>query len=301
VYKGLVDFTASMKGSLSQGRAGGRLNIAGMSVRNRQTLLQVDGLRCDYPFEVVFSPDVAADSLLVAGKEEIIANEFFSREANVSVASVRAAHPTRGTSFEYVRDLSALATMEDNVFRLSDLRARVMDGALYGRLIAVNLGGLDLGGSSLKTLPERLEYRLAMDITNINIALLDDPGSAHKKAGAELSLNASVLGRGVTMTREISATGHVNIHKIGKKFANRLMKGLSTEQGKSKLGGSAQWVMDNFMRVRGFNFTLDRGLVYATVPLKPGPFGFIAGVENNMVSFDRLPIQEYLKKISREE
>jgi len=69
----------------------------------------------------------------------------------------------------------------------------------------------------------------------------------------------------------------------------------------SKLGPLGQFVMDNFMRVKGFNFTLDRGLVYASVPLSPGVFGRIVGVENNMVRFDRLPVQEYLKKLGREE
>ncbi len=301
LYQGLVSMNASLKGNLSRGRSWGTLFIKGMNIKNRDSGLEVAEVACDYPFEVMFSPDMAAESLLVSGKEEIITNEFFKKKPNFFVGSVKAKHPSRDFTFQYLRDLSAVMTFENNVFTITDLRAHVMEGALYGRQIAVNLGSLDPAGSGMKNLTGRIEYRMAADVTNMNIALLDDPDRKERDRDASLSLNASFSGRGVNVNRELTATGYVNIHKIGKKFASRLMRGLSTEKGKSKLGSLGQFVMDNFMRVRGFNFTLDRGLVYTTVPLKPGIFGFIAGVENNVVSFDRLPLQEYLKKIAREE
>ena len=301
MYRGLMDVRASMKGSLSDGRATARIITKDMDVRNRDTRAEIEKMTCDLPLEAVFSRTGSARSILAADKEEIITNDFFREKPNLFVRALRAKHPAREEVFEYVRDLSAAVSSERNVYRVSELKGFAMEGPVYGREIALSLGGLDLEGAGVRNLPDSMEYVLRLDASNMDIALLDDADERKEKRDALLSFNANFSGRGINTDREITANGYVNIHRIGKKFANRLMRGLSTEKGKSKLGSLGQFVMDNFMRVKGFNFTLDRGLVYASVPLSPGVFGRIVGVENNMVRFDRLPVQEYLKKLGREE
>jgi hypothetical protein len=52
------------------------------------------------------------------------------------------------------------------------------------------------------------------------------------------------------------------------------------------------------MKIESFNFNLDKGLVYTTVRLSKKTLGLIIGVEDDRVEFDRIPIQEYLRKVT---
>jgi hypothetical protein len=113
-------------------------------------------------------------------------------------------------------------------------------------------------------------------------------------------LNANFSGKVGDIKKEVQAQGTINIFKIGASFANRLMKGLSREKGESKLG-VAQFPVDNSMSVKGFDFNLNKGLVYTTVNfIKTGVFALMVGVKDEKVEFDRMPIQEYLKKVREE-
>ena len=60
-------------------------------------------------------------------------------------------------------------------------------------------------------------------------------------------------------------------------------------------------MVDNFTKIKGFNFNLDKGLVYTTVDFERKFFSILAMVENNKVEFDRIPVQEYLKNTLKEE
>jgi hypothetical protein len=78
------------------------------------------------------------------------------------------------------------------------------------------------------------------------------------------------------------------------------MKGLSEEQGKSKLGAPVQYVVDKSMP-KSFDFRLDNGLVYTTVEFSRNLLNLLVRVENNRIEYDRIPIQEYLRKVSEAE
>ncbi|MBP7584608.1 MAG: hypothetical protein KBA61_11265, partial [Spirochaetes bacterium] len=141
-----------------------------------------------------------------------------------------------------------------------------------------------------------MEYNLTLDVTNVDIGLLDEPDPKKRTRDAELSLNAQFKGRGVNVKKELTPAGYINIHKIGDSFANKLLKGLSTEKGKSKLG-IAQIPVDNSMMVDRFNFNLDKGLVYTTVTFRRKALGWLVGIEQDKVQFDRIKLQEYLRNI----
>jgi len=189
---------------------------------------------------------------------------------------------------EYLKDLRATMSFRNNTFEIARLRAYVLDGALYGRNILFNLADMK---------KQNMEFNLVLDVTNVDIGKLDEQEAAKKKRDAELSLNANFKGHGLDISRELSMEGFINIHKIGDKFANRLLKGLSTEKGQSKLGAIGQFAVDNSMNVTGFRFNLDKGLVYATVTFSRRTFGYLLGVKNERVEFERMPIQEYLRKV----
>jgi len=58
-----------------------------------------------------------------------------------------------------------------------------------------------------------------------------------------------------------------------------------------------QPVLDNTMSVRSFNFNLDKGLIYARVLLARRVLGYIFNIQDNRVDFERITIQEYLRKV----
>ncbi|HDP81184.1 MAG TPA: hypothetical protein ENN21_10130 [Spirochaetes bacterium] len=285
---GLIELSTAVRGDMKDGRAFGTVKIVNFNVKNDQSKLYVDEVNLDFPFEYYFTPRYRGDSRLVVDKTSVIGGEHFRKRENFTIKSIRAKHPGRDRVMVYMRDFSATMFFRDNTFEISTLKATALDGAIYGRDIFFNLADMK---------PRNMEFRYIMDVTNVDIGVLDDPDRAAKTRDAELSLNANFSGRGLDVNRELNVQGYINIYRVGEKFANRLLKGLSEEQGKSKLGALGQFAVDNSMSVKGFNFNLDKGLVYTTVTFSRRTFGYLFGVKDEKVEFQRMPIQEYLRKV----
>ncbi|MCL2156221.1 MAG: hypothetical protein FWH53_11195, partial [Leptospirales bacterium] len=251
---GMIKLSAFMKGDLNTGKANGSLQFKDFNIRNNEEMISVSGFNMDFPFEYKFEAAKAIKSSLSINQSVVMDSDHFSAKPNFTIASVKAKHPARDISYEYMKDLSAHMQFKDNTFNINNLKASIMDGSIYGRSILFNL-------ADFKT--ENMEFKLVLDVVDIDIARLDDPVSK-KGDKAELFLNANVSGRGLNINKELNATGYITISKIGSKFADRLMKGLSEEQGKSKLGAPVQYVVDKSMP-KSFDFRLDNGLVYTTV------------------------------------
>jgi hypothetical protein len=58
--------------------------------------------------------------------------------------------------------------------------------------------------------------------------------------------------------------------------------------------------VDNSETVENFDFKLDKGLAYPTVKLKGKLLSVFAKVDNDIIKFNRIPIQEYLRKVTEE-
>lgn len=286
---GMMKLSAYMKGDLETGAAHGTLEFKNFNLKNSEQMLMVSGMNMDFPFEYEFKARKLTKSYISIDQKQVIDSDQFTDKPNFTIASVKAKHPARNISYEYMKNLSAGIQFKDNVFSILNLKASIMDGSLYGRSILFNL-------ADFKT--ENMEFNLILDAANINIARLDEKDPKKGQKDAELSLNANFSGRGLNINKELTASGYVNIYKIGTEFANRLMKGLSEEKGKSKLGAPVQFAVDNSMLIKGFDFRLDKGLVYTTVTFTRKALSLFITVDNSQVVFDRIPIQEYLRKVS---
>ena len=171
------------------------------------------------------------------------------------------------------------------------MKATVLDGTVLGKKILFNFADLK---------KENMEFKFVMDVTNIDIGKIDRVVAKGKKRDAELSMNINFQGRGLDPKKELNLTGYIGIHKIGDKFANRLFKGLNERQGESKLG-VVQYAVDGFALPKQFNFKLDKGLMYTTVKLERKILSQLTGVKvkNDKINFDRIPIQEFLRKVKK--
>ena len=297
---GKLNLNTFIKGDMKNGKAFGSVEIANLNVNNKTAMTSVTDLDLNFPFEYYLTPK-PGESRIAVDKSTIIDNQYFRGEKNFTIKSIKAKHPKRDYAFEYMRDFAATMFFRNNTFEIESLKAYVMNGALYGRNILFNL--MDMK-------PKNMEYRLILDITNVDIGMLDeyDPekiSPAKRTRDAELSLNANFIGKGIigkgdNFSKELDVSGYINIHKIGEKFANRLLTGLSEEKNTSTLGGIGQWVVDNTMKIKGFKFNLDKGLMYATVAFSRGLFGYGIGIKDEKVQFERIPIQDYLRKIREE-
>jgi len=286
---GLMKLSARMKGDLDTGKASGNLVFNKFNVRNDEDMLALTDLDMNFPFEYEFKARKAGKSYISVTQKQVIDSDYFSEKPNFTIKSISAKQPARKIPYEYMKGFSAFMIFSDNVFRISDLKTSIMDGSIYGRSILFNLADFK---------PENMEFSLILDASNINIARLDDPDPKKGGKDAELSLNANFSGKGLNIKKELTASGYINIYKIGAEFANRLMRGLSEEQGKSKLGAPVQFAVDNSMLIKGFDFRLDKGLVYTTVSFTRKMLSIFVTVDNSQVSFERIPIQEYLRKVS---
>lgn len=289
---GVMKLTASMKGDLETGKAKGNLVFKKFNVKNEPGMLSLVDLDMDFPFEYEFKARKGGKSYIAVTQKDVIDSEHFTDKPNFTIRSVSAKHPARNIPYEYMKGFSAYMIFRDNVFKISDLKATVMDGSIYGRSILFNLADFKL---------QNMEFALVLDVSNLNVARLDRPNPRKGDQEAELSLNANFSGKGLNIKRELTANGYINIYKIGQEFANRLMKGLSEEKGKSKLGKPVQFTVDNSLLIKGFDFRLDKGLVYTDVYFKGKALSYFINVENDRVSFERIPIQEYLRKVSEAE
>ncbi len=286
---GKAEINALMKGDIKTGKATGNIVMNNINVENPSKKISVSGIELDFPFEYLFKSKDASETMLTYSKSRIIDSDLFKDKINFKIKSIKAKHPARDLSFEYLSNLKAAMYFKENVFQIKSLKANLIGGSLSSKDILFNL-------SNFKT--ENMEFSITADLTNMNIGLLDEPDAFNRREDALLSLNANFSGRGVNINKELTAKGYIHIYKVGEKFANSLMKGLSVEKGKSKLG-SAQFALDNTMNIESFNFNLDKGLVYTTVLLTKKTLGVIIAVEEDKVEFDRIPIQEYLRKVSR--
>ncbi len=295
---GVINLTAHVKGDLESGKAWGSFKIDKFNLRNDSPgqMLAVTDVNLDFPFEMPFDyiikKNYSGESLLTINKDVIFNNENFKDKPNFSIKSIKAKHPKRDIPFEYLRDFETTILLKKNLFLISNLKAYLLDGSLYGRRILFNLADLDFATM------DNMEFMLILDITNLDINKLDDPDPKKKTRDAELSLNANFHGRGLNIKKELKPVGYVNIYKIGDRFASRLFKGLSQKKGKSTLGPIGDFALTNSVRPAGFNFRLNKGLVYATVRVqRQGVIGLGIGLENNEMPFERMPLQEYLRNI----
>ncbi|MCU0821698.1 MAG: hypothetical protein MUC95_04395, partial [Spirochaetes bacterium] len=294
---GLFELSAAMKGDLKTGTANGKIFIDKFFVRNDESKLSVDDINMDFPFEYNFKAAGPGESRIAVNKAEVIDNANFKAKENFRIKSIKSKHPARDIQFEFVKDFAAIMFFRNNAFEIVKLKTYVLDGAVYGRDIIFNLADMPYTGSF-----KNVEYRLILDVTNVDIGYLDNPDPKAKTRNAELSLNANFSGTGLDMfigkgkdrSKELRVKGFININKVGKDFANKLMKGLNEHKGESKLG-VVQPVMDNVTTVRGLNYNLDMGLMYANVSFERRLLDFVITVEE--IHYDRISIQEYLNSL----
>ena len=294
---GLLELTAAMKGDLNTGIASGKLFIDKLFVKNDESKLSVEDINMDFPFEYSFKAAGPGESRIAVNKAQVIDNENFKARENFSIKSIKSKHPSRDIQFEYVKDFAATLFFKNNAFEIVKLKTYVLDGAVYGRDIIFNLADMPYTGSF-----KNVEYRLILDATNVDIGYLDNPDPKAKTRNAELSLNANFSGSGLDMfvgkgkdrSRELNVKGFININKVGKKFAKKLMQGLNEHKGESKLG-VIQPVVDNYTTIKGFNFNLDMGLMYARVTIERRLLALLLTIED--IEYDRIPVQDYLNSL----
>ncbi len=289
---GLIRLYVTMEGDLETGVAKGNLVFKDFSLKNDEMKLALNEMNMDFPFEYELAARKSTKSYLTITQDEVIESEHFKEQPNFTIKSLKFKHPARERQIELMKDFSALMYFRDNVFQIADLKASIFDGSLYGRSIMFNLADFNT---------RNMEFNLILDMTNVNIGRMDEPNTSKViPKDAELSLSANFSGKGLDINKELTVSGYINIYEIGNEFANRLMKGLSQEKGKSKLGGPVQFVVDNSMTVEKFDFKLDKGLAYPTVKLKDRFVGKFVSILDEEIKFDRIPVQEYLRKVTED-
>ncbi len=288
--KGKMKISGAMKGDLATGTAGGKIYFSGFDIYNKRDMTYIKGLNMNFPFSFDFKTEKGLASQLMATQKMVIESNRYDSKPNFSIKSIRAKHPARNFSYEYMKNFEANLSFKNRVFHIKNLKADIMEGSLYGRSILFNLADFK---------PANMEFKLILDGTNIDLSLLDNPNPKKKSTSAELSFSSNFSGKGLDIGKELTADGYINIYEIGSQTANTLMKGLSVEQGKSKLGSVGQFAVDNSMIVKDFDFRLKNGLIYTTVNFTRKLLSALITVNNNEVSFDRITVQEYLRNIMK--
>lgn len=285
--KGGVSVSAAMRGDLAKGLAKGSVKINHFNVKNDESMLEVSDANLDFPFEYDFAYKPEGGSRIAVSKNTVIDSAIFRERDNLSIKTIYAKHPARDLKFAFVKDFHGALFFRKNAFEIQKLSMNVLDGTVYAKDILFYLSDMNM---------RNMEYGLTLDVTNVDVGLLDDPDPKNKKRNAELSLNAKFYGDDLV---DYNVDGYINIFKIGKKFASRLLDGLSKEDGKSKIGIS-QWIVDHSYSVKSYNFYLGDGTMYTTVLLDRRLLGYFVpvSIKDNKIEFTRIPIKQYLKNMT---
>ncbi len=292
-FTGALNFATKFKGNLKNGEINGKLIANNINVSNKKTKLNLQKFNINFPFQYKINSWKKGKTHILTSKNEILGIERKKTIPNFTIESFSAKHPARNIEFEYVKDFTANINFSESLFLIKNLNANVLDGTVLGKTILFNLADLN---------KDNMEFKFVMDITNIDIGKIDRITTKGKKRDAELSMNINFQGKGLDISKELNVNGYIGIHKIGDEFANRLFKGLNEEKGESKLG-FAQHAVDGFNLPNKFSYKLNNGLMYVTVSMERKILSYISGThfENNEVKFERIPIQNYLRKVGKGE
>jgi len=127
---GKIAVNASMKGDLSKGKARGSVAIKNLSIKNPETMLFVDTVNLDFPFEYDFAFKPEAGSRIAVDKSSIIDTNLFKEKENFTIKGISAKHPVRNESFTYLKNLAGTLFFKKNAFEIQRLSATVLDGTI---------------------------------------------------------------------------------------------------------------------------------------------------------------------------
>ncbi|MEW6526737.1 MAG: AsmA family protein [Spirochaetota bacterium] len=283
---GILNVLLRLKGTMQSLVAKGNLQSQKLILSNDAGKLFVGPVDMDIPIAYTMGQSFK----MPFDSADVMNIELFKQKENFSIGKIVALHPSRNIAFEYVTNAHGYIGFKRNIMEIKNLQAEVLRGTVTLKELNFNLADLN---------PQHMEFRLALNANDIDIGKLDKPESIRINKDALLSLNAQVMGKNLNIAQDFDISGSINIYKVGEDFANRLFKGINEERGKSKLG-MGQFAVDNSLIITGFDFYMDKGLVYPTVFFKKKVLGVFVTVNNEQVRYERIPVVEFFNRVREE-
>lgn len=283
---GIMQVVLQLKGTMQTLAAKGSIKTKTLTLRNDAGKLFVGPVDIDIP--VAYS--MGQSFSMPFDSADVLNIQLFTKKSNFSIGKIVALHPSRDIAFEYVKNVHGYIGFKRNMLEIKNLQANVLGGTVTLKEVSFNLADLK---------PQHMEFRTILNAHDIDIGKLDKPESVKINKDSLLSLNAQVQGKNLNVGQDFDISGTINIYKVGERFANRLFKGLNEERGKSKLG-MAQFAVDNSLVITGFDFYLDKGLVYPTVFFRKKVLGIFVTVNNEEVRYERIPVIEFFNRVREE-
>jgi hypothetical protein len=283
---GIMKLLLSLKGTMQSLVAKGSLQSQKLILNNDAGKLFVGPVDMDIPIAYTMGQSFK----MPFDSSDVMNIQLFKQKENFSIGKIVAPHPSRNIAFEYVTNAHGYIGFKRNIMEIKNLQAQVLRGTVTLKELNFNLADLN---------PQHMEFRVALNANDIDIGKLDKPESIRINKDALLSLNAQVVGKNLNIAQDFDISGSINIYKVGEDFANRLFKGINEERGKSKLG-MGQFAVDNSLIITGFDFYMDKGLVYPTVFFKKKVLGVFVTVNNEQVRYERIPVVEFFNRVREE-
>lgn len=248
---------------------------------NDGKMTSVEELNMNFPFELKLDYQKKVSKLEIT-QADVLKNFNFTEKPNFTIKTIKAKHPARNKPYSYLKDFEALMFVRDNTFELKKLRATILDGQLIGKDTLFYLGNLK---------PEQMEYRVKINVVNIDMAALDQTVVKKQEEGGLLSAYINLAGKNPAA---VDPRGYIVVNKIGPDIANKLMKALNEKEGESKLG-IAQYVVDYAAPTPDwFEFRIGDGNIYSKVGLRRAAASLIGDLHPETLRYDRISIQEFL-------
>lgn len=283
---GIMQVFLKLKGTMQTLVAKGSVQSQKLILSNASSKIFVGPVDMDMPIAYTMGQSFT----MPFDSTDVMNIQLFKQKENFLIGKIVAVHPSRNIAFEYGKDVHGYIGFKRNMLEIKNMQAHIMGGIVTLKEFSFNLADLN---------PQHMEFRTALNAHDIDIGKLDKPESIRINKDSLLSLNAQVEGKNLNIGQDFDISGTINIYKVGERFANRLFKGLNEDRGKSKLG-MAQFAVDNSLVITGFDFYLDKGLVYPTVFFRKKVLGIFVTVNNEQVRYERIPVIEFFNRVREE-
>lgn len=254
-------------------------------------IYNINKVNMDFP--IIHDLSISKTTNLIDANKSKFINTESSQLPNFSINQIIGPHPSSaGSQFEFIKPtinntagISAYLEYKDNVFKMNNFIAHVLNGTVYGKNILFNLGNGD---------PELIEYEATLQIKDLDLKQLLPQKTRDRIDDGKIKADLNLSGRNLSDPIP-NMNLFFSIYKIGQDFGKSAVNVVSSENF------LRDYIVRSYSAIDKIEIELSKGLVYATIQFQRALLpSLLISIENNKISQERMPLANFLGRAKSE-
>lgn len=258
---------------------------------------EVKNINMDFPIN--YNLELEKTVNLTSGNKEVhMMHAAFVKKPNFTIEGVSIAHPTvktkdnKPTVWKVMElknnapGLMARMDIEDNVFNLSQMKIRVLNGLVVGQDIMLNIGTGN---------PKEMEYKARIQVKDIDLKPLIRPDKRKDIEKGTMKIDIAVVGNRLDKPPIENMKTQVSVYEIGKQFAIMGMRVVQPE---------SNWLIDALINgtitVKSFDLDLSKGMVDSEIKYDKGFVKYAVNLSGNAIKQERIVLSDFINRVQSE-